>query len=144
MSNKPRYVFDTNTIISAYLFDKSNPGLALLKALEQGEVLFSLEVAEELAEVIRREKFDRYLPRKNREEFLRTFIREAVFVEVSQSIQACRDPKDDKFLELAVSGNASRLITGDADLLALSPFRGIEIVTPKQFLDSLMDSIDLG
>jgi predicted nucleic acid-binding protein len=48
---------------------------------------------------------------------------------------ACRDPKDDKFLSLAVCGRATHLVTGDADLLALNPFEGIRIVTPRQFLE---------
>lgn len=140
MSNKPRYVFDTNTIVSGFLFHKSNPSHALQKALERGQVLFSMEVAQELAEVLRRNKFDRYVRRKTREEFLRALIEEAVFIEITETIHACRDPKDDKFLELAVNGNASQLITGDEDLLVLNPFRGISILTPKQFLKGLAES----
>nr|WP_232285716.1 putative toxin-antitoxin system toxin component, PIN family [Crocosphaera chwakensis] len=46
----------------------------------------------------------------------------------------CRDPKDNKFLEVAVNGNATHIITGDKDLLELHPFRGISILKPKQFL----------
>lgn len=138
MSNKPRFVFDTNTIVSAFLFDRSNPGLALYKALEQGELLLSIKVAEELAEVLRRSKFDRYVQRKTREEFLRAFIKETVFIEVTETIHACRDPKDDKFLELAVSGSAFFIITGDEDLLVLNPFRGISILTPRNFLSILV------
>ncbi|MFQ5754130.1 MAG: putative toxin-antitoxin system toxin component, PIN family [bacterium] len=137
MQNKSRYVFDTNTIISAFLFDQSNPGLALQEALERGELLLSIEVLEEIAEVLRRKKFDRYVRRKTREQFLRALIQKAVFVEVNETIHVCRDPKDDKFLELAISGNAFKLITGDEDLLCLNPFRNISILTPKQFLSNL-------
>jgi putative PIN family toxin of toxin-antitoxin system len=139
MRNKPRYVFDTNTIVSALLFDNSNPGRALQEATDRGALLLSMEIAEELAEVLLRDKFDRYVRRKTREEFLRALIQQAIFVEVSEIIQVCRDPKDDKFLELAVSGNATQVITGDNDLLALNPFRGISILTPKQFLESLAE-----
>ena len=137
MKNKPRFVFDTNTIMSAFLIDGSIPDRALQEALRLGDLLLSLEVAEEYAEVIRREKFDRYVKRKTREELLRSLIDEADFVEIAETVQACRDAKDDKFLELAVNGNASDLITGDEDLLVLHPFRGISILTPKQFLKSL-------
>jgi predicted nucleic acid-binding protein len=49
-------------------------------------------------------------------------------------VQACRDPDDDKFLEVAMSGGADWIVTGDADLLALHPFEGIAIVTPADFL----------
>ena len=42
---------------------------------------------------------------------------------------ACRDAKDDKFLELAVNGNAELIVSGDEDLLILNPFQEIAIVT---------------
>jgi len=71
------------------------------------------------------------LKRKTREEFLRALIQKSFFVEVTESIQACRDVQDDKFLELAVSGHASYLISGDEDLLVLNPFQGIPIVTAR-------------
>jgi len=50
-------------------------------------------------------------------------------------IRACRDPKDDKFLELAVSGQATHIVTGDADLLVLHPFPGIQIISPTQLIE---------
>ncbi len=140
MSSKANYVFDTNIIVSALLFEDSKPALALQEALDQGNLLLSMEVAEEIAEVLRRSKFDRYVKRKTREEFLRAFILEAVFVEIIKTIKVCRDPKDNKFLELAVNGNASHLITGDEDLLALNPFQGISIMTPNQFRETLTES----
>ena len=53
---------------------------------------------------------------------------------ITERIVACRDPTDDKFLELAVSGNADLILSGDKDLLTLHPFRGIPIVTPAAFV----------
>jgi putative PIN family toxin of toxin-antitoxin system len=135
MSSRRRYVFDTNTMISAFLFEEGTTGRALKLALETGQVLLSLELAEELAEVLHRKKFDRYLRQELREEFLAGIIRESTLVRVDVIIRECRDPRDDKFLELAVSGKASHLVTGDRDLLALHPFRGISILTPREFLD---------
>lgn len=58
-------------------------------------------------------------------------------VEIEESIRICRDPKDDKFLEVAVNGQATSLMTGDQDLLILHPFRSIPIVTPRTFVDSM-------
>ena len=49
----------------------------------------------------------------------------------------CRDPSDNKLLELAVSGAAVCIVSGDQDLLVLHPFRGISIVTPRGFLDEV-------
>jgi len=135
MSSRLRCVLDTNTMISAFLFEEGTPGRALKLALETGDVLLSLKLAEELAEVLYRKKFDRYVRRKLREEFLAGIIRETTLIKVNAIIRECRDPGDDKFLELAVSGKASHIITGDQDLLALHPFHGISILTPREFLD---------
>jgi uncharacterized protein len=60
----------------------------------------------------------------------------AQWVDVDVQISACGDPKDDKFLSLAVSGHATHIITGDADLLALHPFQGIQILAPGTFLEA--------
>ncbi len=94
MKSELRCVFDTNTIVSAFLFEHGNPGRALKEALRRGQLLLSLEVAEEIAEVLRREKFDRYVRRRTREEFLRALIRDASFVQVTESVRECRDPDD--------------------------------------------------
>ena len=57
----------------------------------------------------------------------------AELVTITERIAACRDPTDDKFLELAVNGHADLIVSGDSDLLALNPFRDIPIVTPAMF-----------
>lgn len=66
--------------------------------------------------------------------WLRGVLAAAEPVLIAERIVACRDPKDDKFLELAVNGRAHLVVVGDADLLALDPFRGIPIVTPAAFM----------
>jgi len=55
-------------------------------------------------------------------------------VSITELISACRDSKDDKFLSLAVNGNTDLILTGDNDLLVLHPFRGIDILSPKDYL----------
>jgi putative PIN family toxin of toxin-antitoxin system len=72
-------------------------------------------------------------------EFLQAFLINAKQVPVTSIIADCRDPKDNKFLELAIDGNADYIITGDPDLLILHPYRGISIVTPAQFLSILIN-----
>ncbi len=57
------------------------------------------------------------------------------WVDPDRDVTASRDAKDDKFLSLAVSGQATHLVSGDADLLVLDPFEGIRILTPRQFLE---------
>ena len=136
MIGRPRHVFDTNAIVSALLFEHSRPGQALFRAMQRGEILLSTATLEELADVLERDKFDRYLTGSDREEFLEAFVERAIFVETTEEIRVCRDARDDKFLELAVSGVADYIITGDKDLLSLNPFREIPIVTAAQFLAS--------
>jgi putative PIN family toxin of toxin-antitoxin system len=136
MSNKARYVFDTNTLVSALLFEHSKPGQAFRRALRRGEVLLSPSTLEELSEVLQREKLDRYVTASEREEFLEAFVERAMFIEPTEEIRACRDSKDDKFLELAVSGRACCIVSGDNDLLILNPFRDIVIMTAAEFLEA--------
>ena len=56
-------------------------------------------------------------------------------VDTQDSISVCQDPKDNMFLELAIYGGAKAIVSGDRDLLVLSPFNNIIIMTVKQFLD---------
>src|SRR5438105_2837669 len=128
MSLEPRYVFDNNAVVSALLFEQSVPGQAFHAALDRGGILLSQATFAELTEVLGRKKFDRYVTREEREQFLALLLREATVVEIMEEIRACRDPKDDKFLELAIRGGASCLVTGDQDLLVLHPFRGVPVV----------------
>ena len=119
------YVFDTNVIISALLFNDSVPGKAFLRALNQGKILISEALVSELNHVLNRNWFNAYVTRKEREEFLASLIKETYLIEISETIQVCRDPKDDHVLEAAVNGKATYIVTGDSDLLILNPFRGI-------------------
>ena len=91
----------------------------------------------ELDEVLHRGKFDKYVSESQRLEFLSAFVREAEVIDVIDEVTDCRDPKDNKFLELALSGRASHIVTGDADLHVLHPFRGIAIVSPQEYLSML-------
>jgi putative PIN family toxin of toxin-antitoxin system len=133
MSAKPRCVFDTSVIVSALLFEHSVPGRAFYAALDQTDLLLSAAVFTELAEVLARKKFDRYVTKEVREQFLVLLLQRAKLIEITDSIVACRDPNDDKLLELAVSGAATCIITGDQDLLVLNPFRNIAIMAPADF-----------
>jgi putative PIN family toxin of toxin-antitoxin system len=83
---------------------------------------------------LRRPKFNAYFAEEQRLEFVAALLQETQIIPITTTIVECRDPKDNKFLELAVSGGATHLITGDGDLLELHPFRGIAIVTPQSFL----------
>ena len=92
---------------------------------------------DELVEVLRRPKFDRYISQQHRLKLRGELERAAEVVPVNTIITECRDAKDNKFLELVIDGRATHLISGDADLLVLNPFHGTPIVTPQQFIDLL-------
>jgi len=137
MRNEVRYVFDTNVIISALLFENSKPAQVLRYALENGEVLLSLDLLEELNEVLGRERFNQYVTSEEREEFLEALVERAVLVEITANVQECRDPKDDKVLELALNGEAQYIISGDRDLLVLHPFRDVLVITADELLKTI-------
>lgn len=131
-----RFVFDTNVLVSAALLPDSKPRLALDLAHRSGKILLSFAALAELYEVLGRKRFRRYIEEEDVRSFVSALTREAEWVDADVRITACRDPRDNKFLELAVSGNASHIITGDNDLLALNPFQGIAILPPHALLKS--------
>ena len=137
MNDKARYVFDTNVIVSALLFEQSKPAQAFYAALDRGDILLSQPVLKELNEVLAREKLKPYLLFEERVQFIVAFVSEAIFIDITENMRVCRDPKDDKFLELAVNGGATCIISGDEDLLVLNPFRNIPSIKPDEFLTSL-------
>lgn len=136
--NNNRFVFDTNVTISALMSPKSIPRQAFDIAQLSGIFLVSAESILELNEVLSRKRFERYFSTEERLQFISKFFTDAEIVEIKESIKTCRDPKDDKFLELAVNGSANFIITGDQDLLVLHPFRDIKIITPNELLERFL------
>ncbi|MEY3868133.1 MAG: putative toxin-antitoxin system toxin component, PIN family [Microcoleaceae cyanobacterium] len=130
-----RFVVDTNVLISALLLKTSVPFRAIELAEKQGIILYSEATLNELEQVLNRKKFNKYLSLEDRQVFLLKFISTSELVSITEKIAVCRDEKDNKFLELAVSGNANVIVTGDFDLLVLNPFQSVEIITPDMFID---------
>jgi putative PIN family toxin of toxin-antitoxin system len=129
------FVIDTNIVISVAVFSSLNPALCLKRMAFTGSFAFSEPVLQEYAETLSNSKFDKYLSLEKRLYFLEKLIAEGTLIEVTEHIQACRDPKDDKYLALAVACNAFCILTGDKDLLVLHPFRNVPIWTPNDFLN---------
>lgn len=134
MRSNWRFVFDTNVIVSALLFKTSVPRQALEHARTHGSLLLSVPTLQELNAVLNRPRFDKYISQHERKLFFGVLLREVEQVAIVESVMVCRDPKDDKFLEVAVNGKATCIISGDRDLLDLHPFRTIPILTPQAFL----------
>jgi uncharacterized protein len=135
MTHRKRIVVDNNALISRLLFPASVPGLAVRRAVDTAQLLVSQPVLKELADVLSRTKFDPYVSVADRQQFLRLLASVAKMVPITYTIRACRNPNDDIFLELPVSGRADIIVTGDKDLLALNPFRSIPITTPAHYLE---------
>lgn len=130
------FVFDTNVLVSAALLIDSKNRKAIKKAVLKGEIAFSAETFDEFIKVIFRKKFDRYFESDDeRLELFNEIENSTRQFSPTETITVCRDPRDNKFLELAVAANASCIITGDDDLLLLNPFRGIPIVNAAGFLN---------
>jgi putative PIN family toxin of toxin-antitoxin system len=134
MPNTSRLVVDTNVFVSAIILPLSVPRRAVDQALGRGVVLFSEAAMNELADVLLRKKLDHYVSREGRQRFLRELASAAEFVSIVRIVRQCRDPKDDKFLEVALNGRADVIITGDADLLRMHPWRGVAILSPGNYL----------
>lgn len=130
------YVFDTNSLISAHLLPASITRKAYDTAWEKGVLAHSRDTFSELVEVFTRSKFDKYLSLEDRLKAISLLELRSQLIEVKEPIIACRDPKDDKFLALAVAVKADCLVTGDKDLLVLHPFRDIPIFSPSDFLSN--------
>ena len=129
-----RVVLDTNVLVSAALKRNSTPA-AVVHAVERGHALLKSRATErQLSAVVARPYFVPLIGRETRV-WLRKLMTTAELVRITERIAACRDPTDDKFLELAANGRADVIVSGDADLIALNPFRGIPILTPAAFLE---------
>lgn len=131
---KPFFVIDTNCFVSANLIKNSKSAKAFDTVLNYARIALSNEIFNEYTEVLYREKLDKYLTDIQRVKALSMVKRNAIFFQPVEIVNECRDPKDNKFLELAVASNAVCILTGDTDLLIMNPFRKIEILEPVRFL----------
>lgn len=134
MRRRERIVLDTNVLISSQLLPASLSDWAVRQAGNNGVLLVSDATMNELADVLSQPKFDRYISLEDRREFLRLLARVAEFVPIVYPVRECRNPKDDKFLEVALNGKADMILTGDRALLSLHPWRGIAILSPRAYL----------
>jgi putative PIN family toxin of toxin-antitoxin system len=128
-----RLAVDTNVFVSAALKANSSP-FAVVRWIDRHDgLLKSAATEEELLQVLQRPRIAAVTDPAFHAGML-MLLAHAELVLITRRIAACRDPHDDKFLELAVNGGAEILISGDKDLAALHPFEGIPIVSPAEFV----------
>jgi uncharacterized protein len=122
-------IFDASALVSAALKADSVPERALLRAEEVDVFALSAEVDAEIAGVLGRPKF----ALARRERVLEILRRAAVWFDPAVRVTDCRDPKDNKYLELALAAGAEIIVSSDDDLLVLHPWRGVRILRPADY-----------
>lgn len=132
-----RIALDTNLYVSALLNVESVPAQVFLHVIHHHQLLLSEALLDELYNVLQRAKFRPYFSTEEAAVFLQRVQESGAVIQPTATITACRDAKDNHLLELAVSGNADYLITGDDDLLVLNPFQGVKILTPAAWSETL-------
>jgi putative PIN family toxin of toxin-antitoxin system len=137
---RQRLVIDTNVFVSRLLKPISSPGSAVRRAIDHHQILVSDATMHELAKVLAQPKLTRYITVQESQTLIRALGTVAEIIAIIQPVDACRDPRDNTFLEVAVNGTADVIITGDADLRALHPFRGIAIMSPNQWISAAEES----
>jgi putative PIN family toxin of toxin-antitoxin system len=127
-------VFDASALVSAALKADSVPERALLRAEEVDVFALSAAVDAEIAEVLGRPKLAQAIPLLRRQRFLAMLRSAAVWFEPVVRVTDCRDPKDNKYLELALAAGAETIVSGDYDLLVLHPWRSVRVLHPADYL----------
>lgn len=135
-----RVVVDTGILVSALIRPKGTIG-DVLHSLRDGRftAIYSTPMMLEVTEVLGRPKIqEKYHVQPDDIEALINLVRlRGELVVPKKIITACRDPKDNKFLEAALAGKADAIVTGDDDLLVLHPFEGVKILRPAELLERL-------
>ena len=134
-SGHNRVVFDTSTLIGVMLKPQSLPAQVFYHAAKYHRLVASSETIDELVEVTLRDKLDRFRKREERLTVLAYYQSLVMVVPITEVMTDCRDEKDNKFLSAAVSGQVDLLVSSDDDLLVLNPYRGIPVLTPRQYAE---------
>ncbi len=134
-----KIVIDTNLLVSAFVFGGLvKKKLERILTDEHIKIITSPAINAELEEVLFREKFQKFQTKIYLEAQFTAFLADASTIPITRGFNDCRDPKDNKFLDAAVSGHADFIITGDADLLVLHPFSRVKIVTITDFIEQYL------
>lgn len=135
-----RVVVDTGILVSALIRPHGSIG-DVLHALRDGRftAVYSTTMMLEVTDVLSRTKIqEKYHTQTEDITALINLVRlRGELVIPKQTVTACRDPKDNKFLEAALAGEAHAIVTGDDDLLTLNPFEGVNILRPAELLEKL-------
>jgi hypothetical protein len=132
-----RVLLDTNQLVSSLLSSQGPQG-QLLDAWRRRAFLLCLapRQLEEVSEVLRRPKIARKyaISSPDRQVFVALLHTDGLLLPDAPPAGVCRDPDDDDLLGCAAAGGVDYLVTSDADLLILGPYRDVRIVDARAFL----------
>ncbi len=135
-----RAVIDTNILVSALIKPEGTVG-PVLHRLRDGdyEIVLSEQLLTELVDVLNRPRIkEKYgLDSEDIETVLALLLLRGRIVSPVERVDVCRDPKDNMFLEAALTAEADVIVSGDEDLLVLDSFRSIPVIRPAAFLQML-------
>ncbi|MFZ0317961.1 MAG: putative toxin-antitoxin system toxin component, PIN family [Candidatus Sulfotelmatobacter sp.] len=129
-----RVVVDTNILVSFAIRPNRDFERLFDYLAASGITLVSEETIAELFAVLTRDKFRTYIPQERAIDYVEWYSGISEFVVVREHLTACRDPKDDKFLALAVAGKADCIVSGDSDLLDMVAYEGIPVYRAAEVL----------
>ena len=133
-----KVVLDTNVLISGIYFGGLPGKILEAWGARQFQLLVSTEILQEYLNVVER-LADRYAGVEY-EGILGLIIQNAELVQTSDLPEpVSEDPDDDKFLACALAGDSTTIVSGDSDLLNVSGFCGIKVLTPKAFVSEFLD-----
>ncbi|MGE0643537.1 MAG: putative toxin-antitoxin system toxin component, PIN family [Nitrospira sp.] len=141
-----RAVLDANIYVSALIRPQGPPGriLRLLVENRAFQLIGSNVILDEVRRSVKYPRVRRYLTLRP-EEIDRWMIALALIAEPTEGRLKLRavekDPEDDKYLAAALEGHAEYVVSGDSDLLNMREYRGISIVTAREFLRLLEETI---
>lgn len=135
-----RIVFDTSSLVPICLHPEREPAQIFRRAVLEHEVFASDETLSELMAVVARAKFDAWRPLEQRLVWASLYREVVTVVKTNTVITECPDPKDNKFLELALAASADMLVSSDEHLLKMHPFRGVAIVQLAELKASFLDA----
>ncbi len=133
-----RVVFDTGILISACLYPDRQPALVYLAALQRHELVASLATREELRTVLARPRFDAWRAAAERRAWFEQHNKCTQLVAITTRVTDCADPKDNIFLELALSAAAQAIVSSDPHLLCMHPYRDIAILGLQDFRETFL------
>lgn len=132
-----KVVLDSNIFVS-FLISHQPPISTILNLWARGEltICYSSEILDETEAALRYPKIRELISSLEAESLINAVKVLGVLVIPTKKIEVCRDKKDNKYLEAALASESKYLISGDKDLLVLSKFEGITILSPNEFLKS--------